>query len=231
MLQCLSRSELDLNPSLRDQMFEHRREEFHERLGWNLRIDEHGREIDKYDGFDPLYVILTTKAGEHLASGRLLPTLGRTMIADVFSDIVDTSEYADHRTWEVTRVFVAKRDPNSVMNAAALMWGGCRVGMSAGVSSFVSITPKFMIRVFGVCGWKGQVLQTGSDMHGGKICACRWPINHDVLAKLERRAGDTIDGWMPPSAQAIRSGISEVLAENVTLDRATYRHSAVRNYR
>ena len=198
MLQCISSRELDLNPTLRDQMFEHRREEFCERLGWDLRIDSRGREIDDYDGLDPLYVILTDEVGEHLASGRLLPTIKRTMIGDVFSDIVDASEYVDSCTWEVTRVFVAKRDANSVKTAAALMWGGCHFGMSMGVTSFVSITPKFMTRVFGVCGWNGQVLQCGSDAQGGEICACRWPLNSDVLAKLKRKAGQILSGVSSP---------------------------------
>ncbi len=203
MLLCLSRRELDLNPGLRDQMFEHRRQEFHERLGWDLWVDGLGREIDEYDGLNPLYVILTDEAGEHLASGRLLPTLSRTMIGDVFSDIVEASDYVSIRTWEVTRVFVAKRDVSSVKNAAALMWGGCHVGMSVGVESFVSITPRFMMRVFGVCGWEAQILQNGSDEQGGEVCACRWPLNFDVMAKLKRKAGEVLEGILPPSMNVV----------------------------
>lgn len=203
MLLCLSRAELDASPNLRDQMFEHRREEFHERLGWDLKIDSLGREIDEYDGMNPLYVILTDQAGNHLASVRLLPTTGGTMIRDIFSDIIDPKDYVSSRAWEVTRVFVARRDRNSVRNAAALFWGGCRMVMSVGVHSVVSITPKLMTRVFATCGWKGEILQTGTDAQGSEICACRWPVNYDVLHTLKRRAGSVLDGVSPPYLHAV----------------------------
>lgn len=203
MLFCLNRNELDLNPQLRDQMFEHRREEFYERLGWDLKIDSLGREIDQYDGLNPLYVILTDETGNHLASVRLLPTTGRTMIRDIFSDVIDPKDYISSHAWEVTRVFVARRDRNSVRNAAALFWGGCHMGMSVGVRSVVSITPKLMTRVFGACGWKGEILQTGVDAQESEICACRWPVNQDVLETLKRRAGSILDDVSPPSLKVV----------------------------
>lgn len=193
MLLTLTRSELDQMPELRDQMFRHRREEFHDRLGWDLKIDNLGREMDEYDGLNPAYVILVDESRNHLASGRLLPTTGRTMIGEVFSGVVEPKEYVSDQTWEVTRVFVARRDSSSVRKAAALMWGGCRLGMSAGVHSFISITPRFMARVFATCGWTAKVLQTGQDRQNNEICACRWALNNDILDILKRRTGSLLE--------------------------------------
>ena len=203
MLLCLRRDELDARPNLRDQMFEHRRKEFYERLGWDLKIDHLGREIDEYDALNPLYVILTDQDGNHLASVRLLPTTGRTMIGEVFSDVIDPEEYVSNHAWEVTRVFVAKRDKNAVRKAAALFWGGCHMSLDVGLRSVVSITPKLMTRVFAACGWQGEVLQTGRDVQGSEICACRWPVNHDVLQMLKRRAGPSLDNISPPFLQSM----------------------------
>ena len=118
-----------------------------------------------------------------------------------FSDIVDQKEYVSTHAWEVTRVFVAKRDRNAMRNAAALFWGGCHMGLSVGINSFVSITPKLMTRVFAACGWKGEILQTGRDALDGEICACRWPINDHVLQTLKRRARPLLEGVSPPFLQ------------------------------
>ena len=176
-------------PELANEMFQDRRTQFCEELGWDLNVDTLGREIDEYDLMNPLYVILRDEQGHHLASGRLLPTTGRTMIADHFSDLTDGVQIESPLIWEVTRVFVARRDKNSIRNAAALMWAGSQLGLRAGVQFYVSVTPKYMTRVFAACGWPAEIIGTRDEGTDQEICGCLWEITQENCDKLAKRAG------------------------------------------
>lgn len=183
-------------PKLANNMFQDRRVQFSEELGWDLDIDPQGREIDQYDMMNPLYVILKDNEGEHVASGRLMPTTGPTMIADHFSDLTDGVQIESSLIWEVTRVFVAKRGKDSVRNAAALMWAGAQMGLKAGVEFYVSVTPKHMTRVFAACGWPAEIIGERVDEKDGHLCACLWEINQkncDILAAKARIDPSKID--------------------------------------
>ncbi|MEL7467173.1 MAG: acyl-homoserine-lactone synthase [Paracoccaceae bacterium] len=175
-------------PRLANEMFTDRRVQFKEDLGWDLDIDPEGREIDQYDLMNPLYVILKNDAGRHLASGRLLPTTGPTMIADHFSDLTDDVAIESSLIWEVTRVFVAERGKDSVRNAARLMWGGAQIGLRSGVEFYVSVTPKYMTRVFAACGWPAEIIGEKVTEKDGHLCACLWEINEKNCDALARKA-------------------------------------------
>jgi len=175
-------------PELANEMFQDRKSQFCDAFGWDLEVDALGREIDKYDLMNPLYVILRDKSGHHLGSGRLMPTTGPTMIADHFSDMTDGVEIESPLIWEVTRVFVARRGQDSIKNAAALMWAGCQIGLRAGVQFYVGVTAKHMVRVFRACGWPSEVIGERSGGVDGDICACLWEISQENCDRLAARA-------------------------------------------
>lgn len=175
-------------PQLANDMFQDRRQQFHDDYGWDLDVDNLGREIDEYDLMNPLYVILRDNNGRHLGSGRLMPTTGPTMIADHFSDLTDGVEIESPLIWEVTRVFVARRGQDSIRNAAALMWAGCQIGMRAGVQFYVGVTAATMARVFTACGWKSEIIGRRTTEKDGEICACLWEINQEICDRLARKA-------------------------------------------
>ena len=175
-------------PQLANEMFHDRRAQFKEALGWNLAVDALGREIDEYDLLNPLYVILRDPDGRHLGSSRVLPTTGRTMIADHFADLTDGVEIESPVIWETTRFFIARRGAESRRNAAALMWAGCQLGLRAGVQFYVGVTAAHMVRVFAACGWPAEVIGRRTDPEG-EICACLWEVNDEMCDRLRRRAG------------------------------------------
>ncbi len=175
-------------PQLANEMFYDRRAQFKEALGWNLALDALGREVDEYDLLNPLYVILRDANGGHLGSSRVLPTTGRTMIADHFSDLTDGVEIESPLIWETTRFFIAKRGADSRRNAAALMWAGCQLGLRAGIQFYVGVTASHMVRVFRACGWPAEVIGRRTEPDG-EICACLWEVNDEMCDRLRRRAG------------------------------------------
>ena len=173
-------------PTLRDEMFRERGSVFKEKLGWSLRTDEAGREMDEYDGLNPLYNIVTDEAGRHLGSTRLMPTTGRTMIADHFANLTDGVPICSAAIWEVTRFFVS---PSAGRRAApALMWAGCDLALRSGVEFYVGVTGAHMVRVFSACGWAPEVIGRGESAEG-EIVACLWSVSEAQVEALRVRAG------------------------------------------
>lgn len=173
-------------PNLRTQMLRDRSTQFRDILGWDLNVDENGFEIDAYDALNPMYIVVTGDDGEHVASTRILPTTGPTMLADHFSHLTDGVAISSSLAWEVTRFFVANRAMRRA--APALMWAGCKLARKAGVKNYVSVTGADLLRVFAACGWAAEVVGR-ADSAEGEICACHWPVSEALEQRLARRAG------------------------------------------
>ncbi len=175
-------------PGLANQMFCDRRSQFKDAYGWDLNVDQMGREVDEYDLMNPLYLILRDENGGHIGSTRLMPTTGPTMIADHFSDMTDGVQIESSLIWETTRFFVADRGKDSVKNAAALMWAGCQLGLKSGIEFYVGITGAHMARVFAACGWPAEIIGERKDEKDGHLVACLWEVTEELSDRLARRA-------------------------------------------
>jgi len=85
MIRYLYADQLSQFPKLADSMFKARADQFKTRLGWDVTVDENGHERDQYDDVNPLYLIWENADGSHGGSLRLLPTTGRTMVNEHFT--------------------------------------------------------------------------------------------------------------------------------------------------
>lgn len=171
-------------PMLADEMLRDRGTQFKTELGWDLSTDEAGRETDEYDLLNPLYLALTDEVGRHVASTRLMPSTGPTMIADHFSHLTDDVAIRSSTVWEVTRFFVA--DKSSRRAAPSLMWAGCALALRAGVEFYVGVTGAHMVRIFSACGWAPEVIGR-ADSPEGEICACLWEVTPELCDRLAAR--------------------------------------------
>jgi len=185
MLRYLYADELDGFPKLRDTMFRDRAAQFRRRLGWSVRVDEHGFERDDYDALNPLYVIWQQPGGGHGGSMRFLPTVGRTMVNDHFTHLTGGGSITHPLIWECTRFCVAEgADPHV---SAALMLGGLEVGLGFHLSDAVGVFDSRMVRIYRRLGWAPTILGTdgsGSDA----ISVGLWAYRPDVRPGLLRRA-------------------------------------------
>ena len=173
-------------PELGDQMLRDRGSQFIDDLGWELSTDDKGRELDEYDSCNPLYLILTDEAGEHVASTRLMPTTGPNMAADHFAHLTDDVAISSAVIWETTRFFVAQKAHRRA--APALMWAGCEIALRAGVEFYLGVIGTHMERVFTACGWKPEVIGR-SGAGANAISACLWEVSPEISERLARRAG------------------------------------------
>lgn len=197
MLKIVHAADLYRRPLLAASMYRDRAAQFKERLRWDaVRLDDMGLEFDEYDELNPVYVIIENGLGEHVGSGRLLPTSGRTMIAEHFPDLTGEVALSSPLIWEVTRFCVSPRlrqdDPLFRRAPAALFWAGFELAIRAGVEFFCAVYFSQMQRVWKAIGAEPEVLgvrrANDGDIYGGI-----WEITPEIRDRLARRAGPLAD--------------------------------------
>ena len=186
MLRYIHANELGLFPVLRDSMFRDRADQFHTRLGWDVQVDDKGWEQDVYDTLNPLYVIWEGPGGRHGGSMRFLPTTGRTMVNDHFTDLTDGVTIRSPFIWECTRFCLAPGAESRA--AAALMLGGGELMRAYHLSHFVGVFDARMVRIYRMIGAVPDVLgASGSGRE--QISVGLWAYSHADRARILLRAG------------------------------------------
>lgn len=156
MLRYVYADQLHLFPKLRDSMFRDRAEQFARRLGWAVSVDEDGFERDQYDALNPLYVIWERADGTHGGSMRLLPTTGRTMVAEHFAHVADVSGIVSPFVWECTRFCLAPGAEPRVVAALTLAVDEVMEGF--GLTHLLAVFDPRMVRVYRRMGTSPEVL-------------------------------------------------------------------------
>jgi acyl homoserine lactone synthase len=193
MIKIVNAADLYRRPVLAASMFRDRAAQFHHRLGWEaIQLDDVGLEFDQYDELNPIYVMLEDENGEHLGSGRMMPTTGRTMISEHFSNLTGGVAIQSPLIWEITRLCVSPRlTANADMARrapAALLAAGCDLALRSGVEFCVAVFFRPMLRVFKSAGFVPEVL--GSHRYPeGEIVAGLWEITAEARDNLADRAG------------------------------------------
>lgn len=188
MLRYLYSDQLAKFPKLRDSMFRDRADQFKERLGWEVSVDENGYEIDQYDALNPLYVIWEMPDGTHGGSMRFLPTTGRTMINEHFQDVIGGGTVVSPLIWECTRFCLKRGAPAHV--AAALMLGGGEIMEGFDIMQFVGVFDARMVRIYRMIGASPEVL--GSTGEGrDQISVGLWNFTEEAKAKVSEKSGIT----------------------------------------
>ena len=185
MIRYLYADQLNQHPKLRDSMFRDRADQFKTRLGWDVDIDENGFERDQYDALNPLYVIWENADGSHGGSMRFLPTTGRTMINEHFTDILGGGTITSPLIWECTRFCLSRGAESKV--ATALMLAGGEIMQNFDVAHFAGVFDARMVRIYRLIGSSPEVL--GSTGEGrDKISVGLWEFTPDAQAKVAAKA-------------------------------------------
>jgi acyl homoserine lactone synthase len=172
-------------------MFRDRAIQFKQRLGWDVTVDNNGFERDEYDDLNPLYAIWVLPNGMHGGSMRTLPTTGRVMVNDYFSDVIG-HKIQSETCWESTRFCMAPDLGNSAVRiSAAIMLAGCQIGLSQGLDTAVAVFDPRMVRIYRQLGWSPNVLGLIGEGRQ-RICAGTWTFSREIQANMARQAGVTV---------------------------------------
>ena len=158
MIQAIEGADRHAHAELFDQMFRMRAAVFSERLGWDVTVFD-GRETDRFDDEDPLYLLCLDEVTQELKGAvRLLPTTGPNMLRDVFAVLVPGGSVESPLIWESSRFAInpalsagpERRDANLFVNTTTieLLCGLVEVALLAGVEHIVSVFDARMGRIF-----------------------------------------------------------------------------------
>ncbi len=180
-----------------DAMHRLRKAVFHDRLKWDVSVDE-GWERDRFDDCDPLYLVSVGAHGEIRGSVRLLPTTGPNMLADVFSELLPEGQSVSSPTiWESSRFCVdhramAERSGRLINRTTAeLLCGMTEVGMLVGLSFIVSVVDVHMERILKRANCHCD--RIGEPRKIGRVTtiAGLWEIGQELLDNLHAASGIT----------------------------------------
>jgi N-acyl-L-homoserine lactone synthetase len=180
-----------------DKMYRLRARIFHDRLGWDVHVVD-GKERDKYDDEEPVYIIYTDdKALEVKGSLRLLPTTGPTLLAECFADTLsDAVRLSAPTVWEATRFCIDDRlFDRGVLDglclaSAEMIAGLGEVAVSAGIESIVGNFDASMLRLYRRIGCEVEILGCTSR-YGRPIYLGLFPISELLVRRVKRRLANT----------------------------------------
>jgi acyl homoserine lactone synthase len=199
MLRYVYASELDRFPGLKATMFKDRAQQFKQRLGWEVAVDENGEERDEYDAMNPLYVIWERADGTHGGSMRFLPTTGRTMVNDHFSHLTDGVHIESPFIWECTRFCLAPDAGREV--AAGLVLGAGEIMKRFHLEHFVGVFDPRMERIYRMYGVEPMVKGTAGEGRD-RIAVGLWEMQEAAWPKTLTRVGvdrETSANWWEQS--------------------------------
>jgi len=159
---------------------------FLERIGRKTDFSDcNGREMDKYDAMDPIYVMVCDENEIHLASMRLLPMGKPNMFFDQFSTLLPKNFSCDQEDLECTRLCISPRLDRETAELAGryLMAASLNYGIRRGVKSGYGVFYRPMLRVYRKLGWEPEVVHEGVKS-GSSLCIGKWLLEKEVLLKI-----------------------------------------------
>lgn len=164
MIYVIGADEHYLRNDILDQMFQLRAKVFKERLNWDVAVSN-GREIDRFDSCEPLYLTsINDQTGKLQGALRLLPTTGPNMLRDVFGALLPDGEVESPLIWESSRFCIdpdlAAQPGRLNTTTTELFCGVVEVGLFAGLEAVVSVYDARMIRIFRRANWAPEPIGT-----------------------------------------------------------------------
>lgn len=190
-------------PDLIDEMFRMRAEVFSGRLGWEVTVID-GRETDRFDDEDPLYLVSVNEmTGALQGAVRLLPTTGPNMLRDIFGVLTPEGAPESPLIWESSRfainpgIFAGedRTSANHRVNAVTLelLCGIVEICRKSEIDQIVSVFDARMARIFRAIDCPFDVI--GAPTRIGKTMT--YAALFEMSDTMRRRLGE-VGGYEEP---------------------------------
>ena len=163
---------------------------FSERLGWEVAVID-GQESDAFDALMPTYIIAISDSGAVAGCARLLPSLGPTMVTDIFPSLLPSEGLGAHQFMiESSRFCVdttlqAGRGDGTVHEATLTMFAGIiEWCMTNGYTEIATVTDLRFERILARVGWPLRRLAEPKKIGVTMAVAGILPANADIFLRL-----------------------------------------------
>ena len=176
---------------LLEQMFRMRARIFRDRLGWDVAVKD-GKERDKYDDQNPVFIYTDDRGHKIKGSLRLLPTTGPTLLADFFSDTVPDAVHIMAPTiWECTRFCldddVWQKDKEEILFASTVLLVALGdLAIQAGIESIIGNFDTSALHLWRRIGCEVEVLGSTSR-YGRPVYLGIHPISEAIVGRIKKK--------------------------------------------
>lgn len=174
-----------------DQYFRARHAVYVEERGWTELGQPDGREIDRYDTDDAIHLLAIDKA-RVVGGHRFVPTMGPTMIADVFPHLAVRGPIRSPNVYETSRIFVVRdrRGDQSFPKVESLVLAGTvEFALMEGFKQLTFVMETWWYPRLEDIGWRLRPLGVPTDIKGMSCIAVTVDVNEQTwLATCEARA-------------------------------------------
>ena len=177
---------------------------FKTRLDWDVETND-GMERDRFDALHPIYLLQREPGGRVSGCARLLPSLGPTMLQEVFSQLLQGKPMpASLAIWESSRFAVDAPDdaPKAAGGIAVgtyeLFAGMVEFGLARDLREIVTVTDVRLERILRRASW--PLSRLGAPLKIGNTLAVAGLLEVSRAALLRLREAGGLEGpalWSP----------------------------------
>jgi acyl homoserine lactone synthase len=174
------------------------------RLGWDVDVRDE-MERDRFDDLHPIYLLQKDREGRVSGCARLLPSLGPTMLQEVFPQLLHGAPMrASPSIWESSRFAVDAPDdaPKAAGGIAVgtyeLFAGLVELGLAKELREIVTVTDVRLERILRRASWPLQRLGPPLKIGNTLAVAGLLGVSRSTLFRLREAGG--LDGpalWSP----------------------------------
>lgn len=189
-----------LHTEVLENLYRFRTEMFYERLKWDVNISN-GLEKDQYDEVDPVYLFSHNHLNEIQSCARLLPTTGRYMLREVFSEMLQgEAAPQDATVWELSRFAVIPAGSTEQRQATfhpvtfRMMQEAVDFADHHGIQRYVIVTSVALEKLLRRIGISMRRFGRGTPVSIGNVLsvACWIDINEQTRHAVRSTAGGDI---------------------------------------
>ncbi|SBV31784.1 N-acyl-L-homoserine lactone synthase [uncultured Sphingopyxis sp.] len=185
-------------------MFVARKQVFVDLLRWDVPVLDGRFEIDQFDDEHAIYIVVTDRAGRHLASARLLPTTRPHILADLYASLCDGDVPRGPRTYEVTRFCLDRHIDARARRRARdrLVMGLAEFGLAEGITLYTGVAEAGWLEQIRAFGWRAWPLGAPQRIDGRQLGALAIAIDRDTPRLLAEAGigGSATPAWEPVHA-------------------------------
>lgn len=178
-----------------DQMYQLRARQFALRRGWRVEVND-GRERDRFDDLNPLYICVASEEGQLLASLRLLPTTGPHMLSDVFPEVMGEAGVIRHPLILESSRFCVDTEASRAfygdginLVTREILSGLFSTALSAGMQNIISVYDVYVERILQRAGCRFDRLGPVHLYDDLKTVGGLFEVSEEVIAALQDQQG------------------------------------------
>ena len=186
MLHIINATDRPAEETVLRAMFAARKSVFVDLLKWDLPVIDGRYEVDQFDDTHATYLILADRAGAHLGSARLLPTVRPHLLGDLFPFLCEGAPPRDGSILEITRFCLDRRLKAAERRAVrdTLVTQLVDHALAHGITAYTAIAEMGWFQQILAFGWRCLPLGMPQLAGGSMLAALRIDIDDDTPARL-----------------------------------------------